>query len=144
VDLLLFFLFFCDFNYSYVTSIVICELFLFCNFVDIYDGIFNAFKAGARELSNASTLFELLYHKYPSYNVPFFTIVDYCGYQVSCIALLPLEKDNLGYALSALCYFVLNSRLCYGSSDGGKTVMKDASVDTEVEEVARYVADRDT
>jgi hypothetical protein len=59
----------------------------------IYGGAFLAFKAGKRELSNYIVLYELFYPKYHFLSVPLFAIIDYCGYQVSCVGLLPLKGD---------------------------------------------------
>jgi hypothetical protein len=51
-----------------------------------------------------------------------FAIVDYCGYQVSCVGLLPLSSS---------------SGLCYGSADGGKHVHYDPAIAPDVEALAR-------
>lgn len=57
-------------------------------------------------------------------SVPIFAIVEYFGYQVSCVGLLPLNS-SLG--------------LCYGSADGGRHVFKDASIAEDVESLARML-----
>lgn len=64
---------------------------LFYSFAYLLIGAFLAFKAGRRELVNSSAIFELFYPDYNNLSVPLFAIVDYCGYQVSCVGLLPLE-----------------------------------------------------
>jgi hypothetical protein len=88
----------------------------------IYGGTLNAYKAGENELKNASYLFDAMFHFYPQFRVPLFAIIDYYGYQVSCIAYLPLER---------------HFSLLYGSDDCGESVKTDASIANVVEEHAR-------
>lgn len=61
---------------------------------DIYGGAFLGFKAGRRELANSTVLYDLFYPKYHFLSVPLFANIDYCGYLISCVGLLPLKGTS--------------------------------------------------
>lgn len=64
----------------------------------IYGSSAFAFKASKRELANSILLFESFYlNNSASFRVPLFCIVEYCGYQVSCVGLLPIQTNSLWY-----------------------------------------------
>jgi hypothetical protein len=72
---------------------------------DIYGGAFLGFKAGRRELANSTVLYDLFYPKYHFLSVPLFANIDYCGYLISCVGLLPL-KCILVCLLVFFCLFL--------------------------------------
>lgn len=83
----------------------------------IYGGSRNAAKASFHELRNYNLLAESFN---PNLRFPLFVNLDYIGYQVSCMCLLPVNKNSL----------------IYGSADGGKTVKMDATISKEIDKIS--------
>jgi hypothetical protein len=87
---------------------VICQGILFKIAVDkhgMYGSDANASKAAGHEFKSTTSFFDL---QLPDVQLPLMAIIDYRGFRVTAMSLLPISGHDT---------------LVYGSSDGGKTVM---------------------
>ncbi|PRP76021.1 hypothetical protein PROFUN_01737 [Planoprotostelium fungivorum] len=69
----------------------------------LYGGAMNAAKSAALELRSINAMFNL---ELPNISFPLFVVLDYRGFRLSAMSLLPVS----------------NSTLVYGSDDGGRTL----------------------
>ncbi|KAL6045370.1 Clu domain-containing protein [Balamuthia mandrillaris] len=86
----------------------------------IYGGTSNAAKAAKHELRNVSTMLSLYY---PNLFFPLLVVLDYRGFRISAMSLLPINKNTL----------------LYGSSDGGLNVKQDSKVHHILRKMAKQL-----
>eukprot|EP01117_Protostelium_nocturnum_P004713 TRINITY_DN1709_c0_g1_i1.p1 TRINITY_DN1709_c0_g1~~TRINITY_DN1709_c0_g1_i1.p1 ORF type:complete len:1608 (-),score=618.00 TRINITY_DN1709_c0_g1_i1:52-4875(-) len=98
---------------------IVCGiLFKFCiDQFGLYGGDHNAMKAASHELKG---LQQYYYCGIPELRVPLMAFIDYRGWRLQAVSLLPIESDSL----------------VYGSADGGRTVLKEEPVLNECMERA--------
>ncbi|PRP79299.1 ABC transporter B family member 11-like [Planoprotostelium fungivorum] len=96
---------------------IVCGiLFKFCvDFHGLYNGDHNAMKAASHELKG---LQQYYYSGIPELRVPLMAYIDYRGWRLQAISLLPVGSNTL----------------VYGSADGGRTMK------TEIPELNSYMA----
>lgn len=107
----------------------------------IYGGDSNAAKAAGHELLCIRSVLQL---DVPDIFTPLMTLVDYAGFRITAVSLLPIDSTTLGKQFNKnLSTILLFERLflfisVYGSDNGGKTVVsKSAKVARIMEDFAR-------